>query len=337
MEDAFTSTVHWSVTDQLGTVRHVTDDTGAIVESRTYDSFGQLLVTAGTATGLRLGHTGRGFDADAGLQYHRARWLDPQALRWASEDPIRFAAGDANVSRYVANRASSAVDPTGLFKVVPEPNISNPKQRHLWYYDDGAWIWPRPPVHVGYLDPKTGIVTAPDGSRRYWPDVKEKGEEWGYSDQDDWQEWFNEQPIDDRILTPLDMVRGPFDVDSSHETPDGKAQWREGSLLAGNLAEQGVYNAAGGIVFGPGAGVGGIARLPASTVAKLKAGQAIGRTRWPAMMIDDVVYVGGMHNEAAALAGGIGKTFKWKWGFVDLDEAGKVVKVAWGTTGVGPG
>ncbi len=34
--------------------------------------------------------------------------------RWISEDPIGFAAGDTNVSRYVANDAVGFTDPTGL-------------------------------------------------------------------------------------------------------------------------------------------------------------------------------------------------------------------------------
>ena len=34
--------------------------------------------------------------------------------RWLSQDPIGFAAGDANLYRYVGNGATNAVDPTGL-------------------------------------------------------------------------------------------------------------------------------------------------------------------------------------------------------------------------------
>ena len=113
MEDAATGDVLWTVTDQLGTVRRVADDDGVPVESRTYDSFGQLVGTAGTATGFRFGHTGRGFDADAALQYHRARWYDTAATRWASEDPIRFESSDINLSRFVRNSILAYTDPTG--------------------------------------------------------------------------------------------------------------------------------------------------------------------------------------------------------------------------------
>src|SRR5262249_3992006 len=34
--------------------------------------------------------------------------------RWFSEDPIGFAAGDANLYRYVTNQTTTQIDPTGL-------------------------------------------------------------------------------------------------------------------------------------------------------------------------------------------------------------------------------
>jgi hypothetical protein len=42
------------------------------------------------------------------------RWYDPETGRWISEDPIGFAAGDANLYRYVGNGVTGATDPSGL-------------------------------------------------------------------------------------------------------------------------------------------------------------------------------------------------------------------------------
>lgn len=39
--------------------------------------------------------------------------------RWISEDPIGFAAGDYNVSRYVGNESTTATDPSGMVESVP--------------------------------------------------------------------------------------------------------------------------------------------------------------------------------------------------------------------------
>jgi RHS repeat-associated protein len=58
--------------------------------------------------------TGRDRDPETGLQYHRARYYDPTPGRWLSEDPIGFAARDANLRRYVHNDPIAFRDPSGL-------------------------------------------------------------------------------------------------------------------------------------------------------------------------------------------------------------------------------
>jgi RHS repeat-associated protein len=57
--------------------------------------------------------TSREFDFETGLYYNRARHLDPTTGRWTTQDPLGFAAGDANLYRYVGNRATLATDPSG--------------------------------------------------------------------------------------------------------------------------------------------------------------------------------------------------------------------------------
>jgi len=66
-----------------------------------------------TAVDHLFGYTGREWDADAQLQYNRARWDDAHAERWLSEDPIGFEAGDPNLYRYVGNSAISQTDRNG--------------------------------------------------------------------------------------------------------------------------------------------------------------------------------------------------------------------------------
>jgi RHS repeat-associated protein len=58
----------------------------------------------------------REFDAETGLYYHRARYLAPTTGRWTTPDPLGFAAGDANLYRYVGNRATLAIDPSGYLE-----------------------------------------------------------------------------------------------------------------------------------------------------------------------------------------------------------------------------
>jgi RHS repeat-associated protein len=68
-----------------------------------------------STTGFRYGYTGREQDSETGLDYYRARYYDSANGRFISEDPIRFAAGDTNIYRYVGNSPTNGTDPFGLF------------------------------------------------------------------------------------------------------------------------------------------------------------------------------------------------------------------------------
>ena len=61
-----------------------------------------------------FGYTGREHDEATGLNNYRARWYDPLALEFLSEDPLGFAGGDSNLSRYVGNRPVDYTDPSGM-------------------------------------------------------------------------------------------------------------------------------------------------------------------------------------------------------------------------------
>jgi RHS repeat-associated protein len=100
---------HYFVADHLGSTRALTDASGNVVETQQYDSFGQ---SAGSAL-TRYGYTGRERDAETGLYYYRARWYDPQAGRFLSEDPIGLEGG-INLYAYVKNNPANWTDPLGL-------------------------------------------------------------------------------------------------------------------------------------------------------------------------------------------------------------------------------
>jgi RHS repeat-associated protein len=111
--------VLWMLADNQGTVRDVAAydevlDETTVVNHLTYDSFGRITGQTNASYEPHFGYTGREWDADAGLWYYRARWYDADVGRFVSEDPLGFAAGDANLSRYVFNSPTNATDPTGL-------------------------------------------------------------------------------------------------------------------------------------------------------------------------------------------------------------------------------
>jgi len=117
------------LTDHLGTVRDVLDANSTVRIHRAYDAFGNVtseqlrdaanqIVTAGQPGALLelLGFTGKPFDRDTLLNYHLNRWYDLTVGRWASEDPVGFLAGDANLHRYVDNAPTDRSDPSGLWR-----------------------------------------------------------------------------------------------------------------------------------------------------------------------------------------------------------------------------
>ena len=111
--------VLWPLADHLGSVRDLADfdealGITAIANHITYDAWGQITSETNTAIDEIYGYAGRETDEESHLNFNRARYLDPAAGRWISEDPIGFAAGDTNLASYVGNSPADATDPSGL-------------------------------------------------------------------------------------------------------------------------------------------------------------------------------------------------------------------------------
>jgi RHS repeat-associated protein len=102
--------------DGLGSVTSMTTPTGSIAATYTYDSFGFLTASTGSATNWYR-YTARQFDSDTALYYNRARYYDPTTGRFLSEDPIRFKDG-ANFYSYVHDSPPDFTDPSGLATLV---------------------------------------------------------------------------------------------------------------------------------------------------------------------------------------------------------------------------
>ncbi|MGA7496562.1 MAG: RHS repeat-associated core domain-containing protein [Isosphaeraceae bacterium] len=107
-------TVAWYLTDRLGSVRVLTDNTGSVIDEINYDAYGNILTQTNPSASDRYLWTGEQFDAVTGLQYNQARYYDPATGRWTTEDPIGFAGGDTNLYLYVGNDPTNATDPSGL-------------------------------------------------------------------------------------------------------------------------------------------------------------------------------------------------------------------------------
>ena len=98
--------------DGLGSVTSLSNSTGALANTYTFDSYGKLTASTGALTNS-VQFTGRESDPETGLYYYRARYYDPTIGRFISQDPIGFKAGP-NFYDYVANNPVDFVDPRGL-------------------------------------------------------------------------------------------------------------------------------------------------------------------------------------------------------------------------------
>jgi len=124
--DESNGTVLWALTDHLGSVRDVVDDSGTVLNHIVYDAFGGVTSQTDESVVFRYGYTARELDAESGLQYNRARYLDSFTGKFISEDPIGFGGGDSNLYRYVFNSPIRYTDPSGLFVVEGATSTTNP-------------------------------------------------------------------------------------------------------------------------------------------------------------------------------------------------------------------
>ena len=149
------STAYWPLSDHLGSVRKVIDNTGAVKDAIVYDAFGNIVSETDSSKRGMYSWTGREIDVETGLQYNRARYYDPVTARWISQDPMGFDAGDSNLYRYAQNRPAEYSDPSGLQRFrLPLPPKGRGIQPGL---KKAPGIAPAPAKQL----PKGGILPAP--------------------------------------------------------------------------------------------------------------------------------------------------------------------------------
>ena len=100
--------------DQVGSLRAVTDASGAMVKAVTYDSFGTVLEDSNPALDLPFGFAGGLHDADTGLVRFGFRDYAPEVGRWTAKDPIGFKGRDSDLYGYCGGDPVNSVDSLGL-------------------------------------------------------------------------------------------------------------------------------------------------------------------------------------------------------------------------------
>jgi RHS repeat-associated protein len=105
----------WYGLDGHGSVRYLTNSTGAVTDTYDYDAFGNLINSTGSTANNYL-FAGEQFDPNLGLYYNRARYLDVQLGRFWGMDSFEGRSEDPSSLhkyQYASGNPVSHVDPSG--------------------------------------------------------------------------------------------------------------------------------------------------------------------------------------------------------------------------------
>ncbi len=146
--------VLYPLVDNQGTARDLveydaTTATTTIVNHIAYTAFGAVTSQTDTTINYLFGYTGFVHDTATGLDKSMTRYYDAVDGLWTQEDPIGFAGGQINLSKYVGNGPTNGVDPGGHTETI---NVPGGGSVHI----DGETMGTALP-HVQYKDTKIRI------------------------------------------------------------------------------------------------------------------------------------------------------------------------------------
>jgi RHS repeat-associated protein len=105
--------------DGHGSVRQLTDAAATVTDAYDYDAFGNLIYRSGTTPNDYL-YSGEQFDANLGLYYLRARYLNPASARFWTMDDVSGSTWDPlSLHRYLYAHSDpvNRADPSGNFDI----------------------------------------------------------------------------------------------------------------------------------------------------------------------------------------------------------------------------
>jgi RHS repeat-associated protein len=129
--------VYYYHQDQLGSTRAMSDSTGAVQTTYTYDAYGNIVVSTGSLTNP-FRFAGQLLDVESGLYYLRARYYDTISGQMISADPLRQQTRQAY--SYASNNPVDLSDPSGLCDINPFSGSSCLSAGASWVYQNASTI-----------------------------------------------------------------------------------------------------------------------------------------------------------------------------------------------------
>src|SRR6266496_4453553 len=128
LSDDTSAGLSWYLSDHEGSIRKVLSATGSsTLATYTYDAYGNV---TSSQQPDRFGYTGQELDAETGLSYYGARYLDTLVGGFINQDP----GGDGtNPYEYVHSDPIDLKDPTGMYTsevfgaILPTSNTTTPR------------------------------------------------------------------------------------------------------------------------------------------------------------------------------------------------------------------
>ena len=157
-------TVSWYLADRLGTVRDLINNSGAIIDHVDFSAFGTVLDESSPTSGDRMmGLAGLERDPATGSNLAVYREENPGTGRWDSQDPLGFAAEDADLYRYVNNGPINHSDRSGLDKrstwaagwLTVDPGFTGPPG--ILYIPEDEHLGPQP-LEPGTTKPADALL-----------------------------------------------------------------------------------------------------------------------------------------------------------------------------------
>jgi RHS repeat-associated protein len=144
--------------NRVGTTLFLTDAGGNVADTYGYTPYGQMVKHNGTNDQpfTFVGEYGVRQEGDTGIYQMRARYYDPQTIRFLSRDPFGpnlIEPKSINPYAYAAQNPLSFIDPTGMYWVNAAGNPlggSVPAQSIAETYSNGTI--------VGWVDEENGVV-----------------------------------------------------------------------------------------------------------------------------------------------------------------------------------